>query len=66
MANFMRAMGFMEQRGRGWLIVRKDMRAFNRTEPELMQDERNKFVQVTFRLGRTDSATPTWLRCPLR
>ena len=66
MAIFMSAMGFMEQRGRGWLIMRKEIRAFNRTEPELMQDERNKFVQATFRLGPTDSATPTWLRCPFR
>ena len=66
MANFMPAMGFMEQRGRGWLIVRKEVRAFNRAEPELMQDGRNKFVQVTFRLGPTDSARPAWSRCPLR
>ena len=52
MANFMSSMGFMEQRGRGWLIMRREMRSFNETEPELMQDERNKFVRVTF---RTDS-----------
>ena len=50
MAHFMSAMGFMEQRGRGWLIMRREMHAFNGTEPELMQDERNKFVKVTFRL----------------
>ena len=47
MANFMPVMVFMEQRGRGWMIVRKEMRAFNRPEPELMQDERNEFVEVT-------------------
>ena len=51
MAHFMSAMGFMEQRGRGWLIMRREMRAFNGTEPGLMHDERNKFVKVTFRLG---------------
>ena len=50
MAHFMTAMGFMEQRGRGWLIMHKQMRAFNGTEPELMQEERNKFVRVTFHL----------------
>ena len=66
MANFMPVMVFMEQRGGGWMIVRKEMRAFNRPAPELMQDERNEFVEVTVRLGPTDSATPTWLRCPLR
>ncbi len=51
MAHFMSAMGFMEQRGRGWLIMRREMGAFNGTEPELMQDERNKFVRVAFRLA---------------
>ena len=50
MAHFMSARGFMEQRGRGWLIMRREMRAFNGTEPELMQDEGSKFVRVTFRL----------------
>ena len=50
-AYFMTAMGYMEQRGRGWLIMRREMRAFNDTEPELMQDRLNKFVRVTFRLG---------------
>lgn len=51
LAHFMAGMGFMERRGRGWLIMRREMYAFNGTEPELMQDERNQFVRVTFRLG---------------
>ncbi len=51
MAYFMAAMGFMEQRGRGWMIMQRQMREFNGTEPELLQDERNKFVRVTFRLA---------------
>ena len=51
LAHFMTAMGYMERRGRGWLIMRREMRGFNGTEPELMQDVRNKFVRVTFRLG---------------
>ena len=50
MAYFMAAMGFMEQRGRGWLIMRREMQLFNGTQPELLQDERNRFVRVTFRL----------------
>ena len=48
MAHYMAATGFMEQRGRGWLIMRSEMRAFNGTEPDLMQDEPNKFVRGPF------------------
>ena len=55
MGHFMAAMGFMERRGRGWLIMRRGMKAFNGTEPELVQDERNRFVRVTFRLGSGES-----------
>ena len=55
MGHFMAAMGFMEKRGRGWLIMRRGMKAFNGTEPELVQDERNRFVRVTFRLGSGES-----------
>lgn len=51
MAYFMTAMGYMEQRGRGWLIMRRAMRAFNGTEPDLVQDQPNRFVRVTFRLS---------------
>ena len=51
MGHFMAGMGYMERRGRGWLIMRTAMRAFNGTEPELLQDERNRFVRVTFRLA---------------
>ena len=60
MAHYMAAMGFMEQRGRGWSIMRSEMRAFNRTEPELMQDERNRFVKVTFLLDSHESVRPEW------
>ena len=48
MAHFMAGMGFMERRGRGWLIMRREMLAFNGTKPDLMQDERNQFVRITF------------------
>jgi len=60
MAHYMAAMGFMEQRGRGWLIMRSEMREFNETEPELVQDERNGFVKVTFLLDSHESARPGW------
>ncbi len=49
LAHFMSAMGFMEQRGRGWLIMQSEMREFNDTEPELVADSRDRFVQVSFR-----------------
>lgn len=53
MAHFMSAMGFVEQRGRGWLIMRSEMRDFNGTEPDLIEDKRDAFVRVTFHLGST-------------
>ncbi len=59
LAHFMAAMGFMGKRGTGWLIMCREMRAFNGTEPELMQDERSKFVRVTFRLGAHESGGVT-------
>ena len=51
LAHFMAGMGFMERRGRGWLIMRREMLAFNGTEPELLHDEANRFVRVTFQLA---------------
>ena len=48
MGHFMAAMGFMEKRGRGWLIMRREMKEFNGTEPDLTNDDRNKFVRVRF------------------
>ena len=50
LANFMLAMGFMEQRGRGWPLMRRIMREFNGVEPELVHDERSRFVRVGFSL----------------
>jgi hypothetical protein len=41
----------MERRGRGWLTMRQAMRRFNGTEPELVNDERNRLVRVTFQRG---------------
>ena len=60
MGHFMAAMGFMEKRGRGWLIMRRAMRAFNGTEPELVQDERNRFVRVTFRFDTCEGEGSSW------
>ncbi len=59
LAHFMAGMGFMERWGRGWLIMRREMHAFNGTEPELMQDERNPFVRVTFCLRPRDNEGAT-------
>ena len=51
MANAMVVRGLMERRGRGWLTMRHAMARFNGTEPELVNDERNRFVRVTFCTG---------------
>ena len=50
MANAMIVARLMEGRGLGWLRMRRAMRAFNGTEPELVSDDGGKFVRVTFRL----------------
>ena len=50
MANAMVVARLMEKRGLGWLRMRREMQAFNGTEPELVNDEGGKFVRVTFRL----------------
>jgi ATP-dependent DNA helicase RecG len=52
MANYMLVQGLMEQRGRGWPVMRSAMREFNGTEAELASDEGGKFVRVTLRFGR--------------
>jgi len=51
MGHYMAGMGYMEKRGRGWLIMQKEMRKFNNTEPSLVQDGVSSFVRVTFQLG---------------
>ena len=55
MANAMVVGGLMERRGRGWLTMRHAMRRFNGTDPDLVSDERNRFVRVTFRTERHDA-----------
>ena len=49
MASAMVAAGLMERRGRGWLLMRRRMREFNGTEPELISEE-GQFTRVTFRV----------------
>jgi ATP-dependent DNA helicase RecG len=51
MANYLLVMGLMEQRGRGWPIIRRVMKEFNNTDAQLTQDEGGKFVRVTLWLG---------------
>ena len=48
MANYMVVKGLMEQRGRGWPVMRKIMREFNGTELEIVAE--TSHVRVTFRL----------------
>lgn len=50
MANAMVVARLMEQRGRGWLLMRRAMQEFNGREPELINEEGGQFVRVTFRL----------------
>ena len=47
-AVYMMVKGFMEQRGRGWPVMRRAMREFNGTEPEIVAEPTR--VRVTFRL----------------
>ena len=50
MATYMLGLGFMEQRGRGWPVMRRAMREFNGTEPEIIQGDSADFVRVRFHL----------------
>ena len=50
MAHAMVVARLMERRGRGWPLMRRAMREFNGTEPELVNEERGKFVRVRFRI----------------
>ena len=51
MGHYMAGMGYMEKRGRGWLIMQREMREFNGTEPALIQNLESSFVRVTFQPG---------------
>lgn len=58
MANYLLVTRLMEQRGRGWPVMRRAMREHNRTEPELVENQGGKYVRVTLRLGR-EGETPS-------
>lgn len=57
MANYLLVMGLMEQRGRGWPVIRRAMQELNGTDAELVQDEGGKFVRVTLRLGGSGASS---------
>jgi len=46
MANAMVVQGRMRGRGRGWPLMRKEMREFNGTEPELINEVAGRYVRV--------------------
>ena len=50
MAHAMVVARLMERRGRGWPVMRRALREFNGTEPELVNEERGRLVRVSFRL----------------
>lgn len=50
-ANFLLVSRLMERRGRGFPIMRKEMRAFNGTDPQLVNSLDGRFVRVTLRRG---------------
>lgn len=50
MTTAMVVLGLMEQRGRGWLLMRSRMRQYNGTEPDLINSVDGDYVRVTFRL----------------
>lgn len=53
-ANYMSAVGLMEQRGRGWPVMRRAMLNHNGTEPKLQEDRDARFVRVTLLLDKED------------
>ncbi len=50
LANYMATMGMMEQRGRGWPVIRRAMLEHNGTEPELREDRPGGYLRVTLRI----------------
>jgi len=57
LANYMATIGMMEQRGRGWPIIRRAMLEHHCAEPVLEEDRTARFVRVTLWLtDRTDDA----------
>ena len=55
MVNYMVIRRLMEQRGRGWPLMRRSMREFNGIEPDLVNDAPSRSVKVTFRLDSPEA-----------
>lgn len=51
MAHYAVVARLMEQRGRGWPVMRRAMQEFNATEPEMEHDPDSRWVCVTLRLS---------------
>ena len=47
--------GLMERRGRSSLAMRHAITRFNETGPDLVSDERNRFVRVKFEKEKRDA-----------
>lgn len=59
LANYMVAVGMMEQRGRGWPIIRRRMIEHNRIEPDLQECEEPRSVRVILWLRSSLDETKT-------
>lgn len=51
LANFLLVSRLMEGRGRGLPIIRREMREFNGTNPELIDERDGRYVRLTLRLA---------------
>ena len=45
-ANHLLELRFMERRGRGWMVMRREMQEFNDTEPQIVHDADSRFVSI--------------------
>ncbi len=50
LAHFMTVMGWMELRGRGLPIIRREMREFNGTEPRLENSLDGRYVRLSLKV----------------
>ena len=57
MANAMVVRRLMERRGRGWLLMRRGMREFNGTQPEMVNEVGGDYVRVRFWTGAGKAAS---------
>ena len=45
-ANHLLELRFMERRGRGWMVMRREMQDFNDSEPQIVHDADSRFVTI--------------------